>query len=119
VSPEIDRATRLGRVRVTLPASAVARVGAFARAEIEVRRDVSITAPASALIYGPDGPTVLVAHGGQVHARKVSLGLVDGARAELRGGVQEGEDIVVRAGAFLRNGDAVRPVPAATAERSR
>lgn len=119
VSPEVDRATRLGRVRVTLPAGAAARVGAFARAEIEVRRAVSITAPASALIYGPDGPTVLVAHGGQVHARKVSLGLVDGARAELRSGLQEGEEIVVRAGAFLRSGDAVRPVPAAIAERGR
>lgn len=119
VSPEVDRASRLGRVRVKLAPNSVARVGAFARAEIEVRRDQSITAPASAVIYGPNGPSVLVAADGLVQARAVSLGLVDGTRAELRSGVREGEEIVVRAGAFLRPGDAVRPVHAGAGEPTR
>jgi RND family efflux transporter MFP subunit len=118
VSPEVDRATRLGRVRVTLSKSDGARVGAFARAEIEVRREKAVTAPVSALTYGENGVRVLVAEGGLVRERPVSLGLVDGARAEIRSGLKEGDEIVVRAGAFLRDGDSVRPVEA-VAENTR
>ncbi len=118
VSPEVDRATRLGRVRVTLSKSEGARVGAFARAEIEVRREKAVTAPVSALTYGENGVRILVAEGGLVRERPVSLGLVDGARAEIRSGLKEGDEIVVRAGAFLRDGDSVRPVEA-VAENAR
>lgn len=110
VSPEVDRATRLGRVRVTLLKPEGVRVGAFARAEIEIRRERSVTAPVSALTYGANGPSVLVAEGGLVRERRVSLGHVDGGRAEIRSGVNKGDEIVVRAGAFLRDGDSVRPV---------
>lgn len=112
VSPEVDRATRLGRVRVSLSGSDSVRVGAFARAEIEIRRERAVTTPLSALTYGGKGPSVLVAENGLVRERPVILGLVDGARAEIRSGVKEGDDIVVRAGAFLRDGDSVRAVRA-------
>jgi tetrahydrodipicolinate N-succinyltransferase len=53
-----------------------------------------------------------------VRERAVTLGLVYGARAEIRSGVREGDEIVVRAGAFLRDGDSVRPVQA-VAENAR
>jgi RND family efflux transporter MFP subunit len=112
VSPEVDRATRLGRVRITLSKSEGVRVGAFARAEIEIRRERSVVAPVSALTWGADGASLLVAEGGLVRERRVSLGHVDGTRAEIRSGVREGDEIVVRAGAFLRDGDSVRAVEA-------
>ena len=112
VSPEVDRATRLGRVRITLSKSEGVRVGAFARAEIEIRRERSVTAPVSALTWGVDGASLLVAESGLVRERRVSLGHVDGTRAEIRSGVKEGDEIVVRAGAFLRDGDSVRAVEA-------
>ena len=118
VSPEVDRTTRLGRVRVSLSRPDGVRVGAFARAEIEVRRAKSVTAPVSALTYGENGARVLVAENGLVRERPVSLGLVDGVRAEIRSGLREGDEIVVRAGAFLRDGDSVRPVEA-VAENAR
>jgi HlyD family secretion protein len=112
VSPEVDRATRLGRVRVSLSKADGVRVGAFARAEIEIRRERSVTAPVSALTYGANGASVLVAENGLVRERRVTLGLLDGGRAEIRSGVSEGDEIVLRAGAFLRDGDSVRPVQA-------
>ena len=118
VSPEVDRATRLGRVRIVLSRSEGVRVGSFARANIEVRRETAVTAPVSAITYGANGASVLVAHNGLVRERAVTLGLVDGARAEIRSGVREGDAIVVRAGAFLRDGDSVRPVQA-VAENAR
>ena len=118
VSPEVDRATRLGRVRIVLSRSEGVRVGSFARANIEVRRETAVTAPVSAITYGANGASVLVADTGLVRERAVTLGLVDGARAEIRSGVREGDAIVVRAGAFLRDGDSVRPVQA-VAENAR
>lgn len=110
VSPEVDRLTRLGRVRISLGALKEARVGAFARGEIEVRRGEAVTVPASALNYDAEGASVLVADSGLVRNRRVTLGALDGGRAEIRQGVKEGEEVVVRAGAFLRDGDAVTPV---------
>ena len=118
MSPEVDRATRLGRVRIVLSRSEGVRVGSFARANIEVRRETAVTAPVSAITYGANGASVLVADNGLVRERAVTLGLVDGARAEIRSGVREGDAIVVRAGAFLRDGDSVRPVQA-VAENAR
>jgi RND family efflux transporter MFP subunit len=118
VSPEVDRATRLGRVRVALSRSDGVRVGSFARANIEVRREIAVTAPVSAITYGANGASVLIADNGLVRERAVTLGLVYGARAEIRSGVREGDEIVVRAGAFLRDGDSVRPVQA-VAENAR
>lgn len=112
VSPEVDRATRLGRVRIALSRSDGVRVGSFARADIEVRREIAVTAPVSAIIYGANGASLLIADNGLVRERAITLGLVDGARAEIRSGVREGDEIVVRAGAFLRDGDSVRPVQA-------
>jgi HlyD family secretion protein len=110
VSPEVDRATRLGRVRVSLEPSASARVGSFARGEIEVRRVMGVLAPATAVNHSSEGVNVLVADEGVVRKRAIVLGVIDGGRAEIREGLREGESVVLRAGAFLRDGDAITPV---------
>ena len=110
VSPEVDRTTRLGRVRISLAKSQSARIGSFARAEIEIRRSQSLLAPASAVNYANDGANVLIAEGGAVRKRNVVLGVIDNGNAEIREGLNEGDNVIVRAGAFLRDGDAIAPV---------
>lgn len=110
VSPEVDRTTRLGRVRISLAKSQSARIGSFARAEIEIRRSQSLLAPASAVNYASDGANVLIAEGGAVRKRNVVLGVIDNGNAEIREGLNEGDNVIVRAGAFLRDGDAIAPV---------
>ncbi|MEY4681145.1 MAG: hypothetical protein RLZZ276_2794, partial [Pseudomonadota bacterium] len=47
---------------------------------------------------------------GRVATRRVVLGAIAGGRAEVASGLAEGESVVLRAGAFLRDGDAVREV---------
>jgi hypothetical protein len=42
----------------------------------------------------------------------VETGLMQAGQVEIRDGVQEGDIVVVRAGALLREGDPVRPVMA-------
>jgi len=112
VSTAVDPATQLGQVRVSLDRNADLRVGAFGRAVIDTGRSCGLAVPLSALLYGPDGPVVQVVRDGRIESRPVSVGLFSAGQAEIRGGLSEGDMIVVRAGAFLREGDRVRPVTA-------
>jgi RND family efflux transporter MFP subunit len=118
VSPEVDKATRLGRVRIFLGDNPGLRVGAFARANIATAASSGLAVPASAVLYGPDGPTVQVVRGDRVETRSIKTGLAANALVEVRGGLADGDLIVARAGTFLRDGDTVRPVPAETAAKA-
>ena len=110
VSPEVDKGTRLGRVRIFLGDNAGLRVGAFARGSIETASGRGLAVPASAILYGPDGASVQVVSGNRVETRRIKTGLASGALAEVREGLSEGDVVVSRSGTFLRDGDAVRPV---------
>jgi HlyD family secretion protein len=118
VSPEVDKATRLGRVRIYLGDNPGLRVGAFARGVVETASGRGLAVPASAVLYGPDGATVQLVRSNRVETRTVRLGLAAGALVEVREGLDEGDLVVARSGTFLREGDAVRPVPAEKAKLS-
>jgi HlyD family secretion protein len=110
VSPEVDKATRLGRVRIYLGDNPALRVGAFARGTIETATSRGLAVPASAVLYTPEGASVQVVRDHRVETRPVKIGLAVGALAEVREGLNEGEMVVARSGTFLRDGDAVRPL---------
>ncbi|WP_373875298.1 efflux RND transporter periplasmic adaptor subunit [Methylobacterium trifolii] len=111
VYPEVDRATRLGKVRVTLHDDPALRIGAFARGTVEVARRAGVAVPVSSLLFTADGRAgVLVVKDGRVEARVVKPGLSAEGFSEVRSGLSEGESVVARAGSFLRDGDRVRPV---------
>lgn len=113
IYPEVDRMTRLGKVRITLKDDPSLRIGAFARGNVEVARRTGVAVPVSALLFAVDGSaSVLVAKDGRVEARKVVTGLSADSVQEVRSGVAAGEAVVARAGSFLRDGDRVRAVPA-------
>lgn len=114
VYPEVDRATRLGKVRIKLADDPALRIGAFARGNVEIARREGVAVPVASLIYAASGQaSLLVAREGGVEARKVTTGLSAQGITEIRDGVAPGEWVVARAGSFLRDGDRVRPVEAA------
>ncbi len=110
VSPEIDKATRLGRIRILLGENPGLRIGSFARGAIIVETSSGLAIPASAIQYVANGATVQVVKDGKVEVRTVKLGLTSGGRTEVRDGLLEREFVVAKAGTFLRQGDAVRPI---------
>ena len=112
VSPEVNRTTRLGRVRVELDGTNLPVIGSFARAEVEVARDQGVLVPLSAILFQPGGAVVQVVKDGVVETRRVTTGLRDGARAEITDGLGAGESVVAVSGTFIRGGDRVTPVPA-------
>ena len=112
VSPEIDKATRLGRLRIFLGDSPTLRVGAFASGTITTATSEGLTIPASAVLYTADGATVQVVVESRIATRSIKLGLAQGAIVEVRDGLKEGDAVVVKSGTFLRDGDKVRAIQA-------
>lgn len=110
ISPEVDKASRLGRLRITLTGNPPVAVGSFARGVIETGRKTSIVLPLSAITYARGGAMVQAVKDGKVTTKKVTLGLIGGGRAEIASGLAEGESVVARAGTFVRDGDAITPV---------
>ena len=64
--------------------------------------------PLTAVLYGPAGTVVQVVRRARVETRRVEVGLMSGGQVEIREGLQEGDIVVARAGALLREGDPVR-----------
>jgi len=120
ISSEVDRATRIGKVRVFLGVDPALKLGAFGRGVIETAKSRGLSAPTSAVVYtqGSDGaPTakVQLVREGRVIERVVKTGLKTQTSIEIRDGLENGAIIVARSGSFLRDGDTVRPVLAGAA----
>jgi HlyD family secretion protein len=107
-SVAINPTTQLGQIFVFIGSNPKLRVGAFGRATIDVGRRCGPSIPLSAVLYGPAGTVVQVVRDNRIETRKVSVGLLAGGQAEVREGLAEGEMVVARAGAFVREGDRVR-----------
>ncbi len=111
LSPEVDKASRLGRIRVFLGDNAALRIGAFARGQIEAAKSRGLAVPSSAVQYGAEGASVqVIRDNNTIETRRVRIGLAPGALVEVVEGLKDGELVVSRAGTFLRDGDAVRPI---------
>lgn len=114
VEPSIDLATRMGRVRITIDDGAGVRPGMYAMAEVLVAERKGPAAPITALGISADGPTALKVSGDTVALVPVATGIRDAGWVEITKGLAPGDQIVARAGAFVRDGDRITPVPAAT-----
>jgi HlyD family secretion protein len=111
LSPEVDKASRVGRIRVFLGDNPALRIGAFARGNIEAGKSRGLAVPASAVLYGETGASVqVVRENNTIETRRIRIGLAPGALVEVVDGLKDGDVVVSRAGTFLRDGDAVRPM---------
>jgi RND family efflux transporter MFP subunit len=115
ISPEVDRTTRLGRVRIALPRDPALRIGAFARGTVELARTTGVAVPLSAVLYSPKGAAIQIVVDERIETRQVRTGLSADGFIQVEG-VGTGDLVVTRAGSFLRDGDAVRPVFAEAAQ---
>ena len=104
VSPQIDRSTQLGRVRISLTNNPSLKVGMFARASIDAKRSCGVAVPHTAI----DHLTVQVIKGNTVETRKVRVGLVSDTSTEILEGLDVGEIVVADAGSSLHDGDQVK-----------
>lgn len=116
-SPVVDPMT--GTVKFTVRAAEYpvgAVPGAFVRAELLIDRRVAAPSlPRSAIFELEGAPHVYVVEDGRAHRRRVELGLIGELRAELRGGVETGAEIVADAGAGITESMPVKVLQASEA----
>ena len=104
VSPQIDRATQLGHIRISRTNNPQLKVGMFARASIDAKRSCGVAVPRTAI----DHLTVQVVKGNTVETRKVRVGLVSDSNTEILEGLDVGETVVADAGSSLHDGDQIK-----------
>jgi HlyD family secretion protein len=110
VDPTVDKASRLGRVAITLSRHPDLRAGIFARGNITLGGRQAVTVPLSAVLFGKDGAYVQLVTNNVVAMRSVETGIKCGSRIEIVNGVIEGQEVVARAAAFVKGGDRIVPV---------
>ena len=114
ISPAIDATTRLGQVRIAVDdlqaaASLGLHSGAFAHALVTLAARQSVGVPATSVITGVAGSSLMVVDDTKVRRQDVVLGITNGSWTEIRSGLQPGAMVMQRAEGFFRTGDVVRP----------
>jgi RND family efflux transporter MFP subunit len=113
IDPIIDPNSRLGIARIRLPYDPRLRVGAFARAEIKSGDTNRPLLPQSAVLTDNAGTYVyIVGAENTVERRDISVGEVSDRGVSIASGLSGSEQVVVSAGAFLRNGETIDPIQA-------
>jgi RND family efflux transporter MFP subunit len=112
VTPEVNADNRLGVARIALAGAGGFRPGMFAKTQIDVGAQPTITVPTAAVLYRENrsGVFVLMTNG---HVRFQPVNVL--SRAEDRTsvtGLNAGAQVVVEGAGFLGDGDRVNVVPA-------
>jgi RND family efflux transporter MFP subunit len=108
----IDPTTRLGMVRVALEQDQNLRPGAFARAEVTVSNAERAVLPQTAVLTDDRGSYVLIVDAqNKVARRAVRVSGVVQNGVTIAAGLNSEERVIATAGAFLQEGELVRPVP--------
>ena len=115
VSPQIDRTSQLGKVRIALTSNPSLKVGMFARANIDAKRSCGVAVPHTAI----DRLTVQVVKGNTIETRKVRVGLSSETSTEILEGLDVGEIVVADAGTSLHDGDQIKTMFADELDRVR
>lgn len=104
ISPQVDRTTQLGHIRISLNNNPTLKVGTFARADIDARRSCGVAVPRTAI----DRMTLQVVKDDTVETRKVRVGLTSDTSTEILEGLSVGEIVVANAGTSLHDGDQIK-----------
>ena len=111
VSPVVDSGSGTFRVICAFAGGGLLQPGMFGRIRIEYdQRANALVIPRTALLEDGNAPAVYTVKGGKATRTALQLGYVDGEWVEVRGGLQQGEPVVVAGKAALREGSAVQVI---------
>ncbi|MCB2077695.1 MAG: efflux RND transporter periplasmic adaptor subunit [Novosphingobium sp.] len=110
ISPIIDPQTRQGEARIALSYAPELRPGGFASAEISSGTVVAPLLPESAILSDNDGSYVYVVDkDNKARRRRVKTGTITDEGIIVTDGLNGSEKVVLRAGAFLSDGETIKP----------
>jgi multidrug efflux pump subunit AcrA (membrane-fusion protein) len=117
LSTTVEPNSQLAQVFIAVTTNRRLLVNSSGRAQIKTGQSCGISVPLTAILYGNAGTVVQVVKRQRVETRRVETGLMSQGQVEIREGIAEGDIVVARAGALLREGDPVRPVMVATEQK--
>jgi multidrug efflux pump subunit AcrA (membrane-fusion protein) len=112
VASTVEPNSQLGQVTIAVTSNKRLLVNSSGRALIKTGQSCGVSVPLTAVLYGSAGTVVQVVRRARIETKRVEVGLMSGGQIEIRDGLAEGDIVVARAGALLREGDPVRPVMA-------
>jgi HlyD family secretion protein len=112
VATTVEPNSQLGQVFVALSSTRRLLANSSGRALIKTGQSCGVSVPLTAILYGSGGTVVQVVKRDRVETRSVEVGLMSAGQVEISKGLVEGDIVVARAGALLREGDPVRPITA-------
>ena len=117
LSTTVEPNSQLAQVFIAVTTNRRLLVNSSGRAQIKTGQSCGISVPLTAILYGNAGTVVQVVKRQRVETRRVEVGLMSQGQVEIREGLLEGDIVVARAGALLREGDPVRPVMVAAEQK--
>lgn len=113
ISPVVDQTSRLGAVHIIIDDKSGAKAGMYANTEITIAETRGLALPQSAVTTDRKGSFARVVEGNVVKQVKLEIGIQDAGFVQILSGLKAGDQVVAKAGAFVRDGDQIRPVPLA------
>jgi len=117
IGPTVEPNIQQGMVYIGISSQKRLLLNASGRALIKVGQSCNVAVPLTAVQYSSAGTVVQVIRRNRVETKRVEVGLMSGGNIEVREGLNEGDVVVARAGALLREGDPVRPAMATEAAK--
>ncbi|MGY4628746.1 efflux RND transporter periplasmic adaptor subunit [Bradyrhizobium sp. USDA 4486] len=117
IGPTVEPNIQQGMVYIGISSQKRLLLNASGRALIKSGQSCNVAVPLTAVQYSSAGTVVQVIRRNRVETKRVEIGLMSGGNIEVRDGLNEGDIVVARAGALLREGDPVRPAMAAEAAK--
>jgi HlyD family secretion protein len=112
LSTTVEPNSQLAQVFLGVTTNRRLLVNSSGRAQIKTGQSCGVSVPLTAILYGSAGTVVQVVRRARVETRRVETGLMSAGQVEITSGLTEGDIVVARAGALLREGDPVRAVTA-------
>lgn len=110
VAPTVNTSTRLAAVHLTIAPDSPARAGMFGTAIITVKETEALSLPLSAVTEQRGSAHTRLVDNGVIKQVEIKTGIKDQGFVEIIEGLNAGDQVVEKAGAFVRDGDRIRPV---------
>jgi HlyD family secretion protein len=107
ISPIVDETTRLGTVRIAIPSKSGFKPGMFVKGAIARGNRNALTVPNSAILSDEGIEYVFIYENGIAKKQQVSVGARIKEIAEVKSGLQPGEQVIVAGAGFLNDQDPV------------
>lgn len=109
VAPTVEPNSQLGQVFIGIEGNRRLLINEAGRAVIRTGTSCGLSVPLTAVLYDRVGTVIQVVRHNRIETKRVDVGLMSGGQVEVRHGLSDGDEVVARAGALLREGDFVRP----------